>query len=290
MCKNSFTRRFFALTLCLALLLPAAGVLSYADSTAYVAGDGVRVRTGPGTNYALVKDGAGNVISLSYGTVITVTGDKRAGEDGNAKSWYPIRFQYNGATYTGFFREDYVSFPTTPTQPVEPPAPNPDFETQLASFPESYRPYLTGLHNAHPSWNFEAVNTGLDWNYVQNQENVYRRSMTDSKNSYDRSKASGCYNAETDTYICLEGGSWYQAAPELVAYYMDPRNFLNETDIFQFERLSFDPALQTAAGVTINEALQIRAARPSTIPASRRPKPVTAKLPHFRIREPGIME
>ena len=39
------------------------------------------------------------------------------------------------------------------------------------------------------------------------------------------------------------------ASKEIIMYYMDPRNFLNDTYIFMFENQSYDPSYQTESGV-----------------------------------------
>ena len=51
---------------------------------------------------------------------------------------------------------------------------NTDFVTAMknAGFPDSYIPNLTALHNKYPSWTFEAVNTGLNWDTVIENESV----------------------------------------------------------------------------------------------------------------------
>ena len=36
--------------------------------------------------------------------------------------------------------------------------------------------------------------------------------------------------------------------PEVVSYYLDPRNFLVPDRVFMFEKLSFDPDVQTPDG------------------------------------------
>ena len=36
----------------------------------------------------------------------------------------------------------------------------------IENFPESYRPYLQELKKKYPNWNFTALYTGFDWNYV----------------------------------------------------------------------------------------------------------------------------
>ena len=45
-----------------------------------------------------------------------------------------------------------------------------DFESKIAAFPESYKPYLRQLHQAHPSWEFEPFFTGLDFNVSVDSE------------------------------------------------------------------------------------------------------------------------
>ena len=46
--------------------------------------------------------------------------------------------------------------------------------------------------------------------------------------------------------VSYDSGGWYIANPSVVAIYMDPRNYLNETNIFAFERLSYDATSQTS--------------------------------------------
>lgn len=52
----------------------------------------------------------------------------------------------------------------------------------------------------------------------------------------------GKYNVEIDK-------GWVNASRRAVEYTMDPRNFLNEVRIFQFEKLSYDTSIHTKAGV-----------------------------------------
>ena len=59
----------------------------------------------------------------------------------------------------------------------------------------------------------------------------------------------GAYNPATGQYIAQDGSSWFQAANEVVEYYMDPRNSMTDARIFQFERLSYEAGVQTISGV-----------------------------------------
>jgi hypothetical protein len=54
---------------------------------------------------------------------------------------------------------------------------NADFQATLESFPVSYRPYLTVLHEKYPNWKFEPVNTGLEWSEVIKNEMVLSRNL-----------------------------------------------------------------------------------------------------------------
>ena len=47
----------------------------------------------------------------------------------------------------------------------------------IENFPEDYRPYLYELKNKYPNWNFTALYTGLDWNYVITEEDKFGRNL-----------------------------------------------------------------------------------------------------------------
>ncbi|MDD6146534.1 MAG: hypothetical protein PUB43_05805 [Oscillospiraceae bacterium] len=113
------------------------------------------------------------------------------------------------------------------------------FEKSISAFPESYKPYLRQLHELYPNWTFEAFKTGLDWTTVINNE-VGDKSLVEHSSSSEnlKSKESGDYNSSTGQYIYKDGG-FVTANRLAVEYFMDPRNFLNEEGIFQFENLSF---------------------------------------------------
>ncbi len=113
----------------------------------------------------------------------------------------------------------------------------------IDSFPESYRPYLEKLAEKYPNWKFVALYTDLDWNYVIDQENVFGKNLV-PKNYIDRWKNTtpGQYDVEVDA-------GWVDCSRQAVEYCMDPRNFLNETRLFQFEGLSYDAHTNQVEGV-----------------------------------------
>ena len=59
-------------------------------------------------------------------------------------------------------------------------------------------------------------------------------------------KCSSCY--KNGKYVIQEASDWVSASKSAVEYYMDPRNFLDEKHIFQFESTSYD-GTQTKEGV-----------------------------------------
>ncbi len=101
-----------------------------------------------------------------------------------------------------------------------------------AGFPESYLPFLTKIHKQHPNWVFKAEKTNKDFSTAVNQE-VGKNYIQTNIDSYRLSNKPA------------EGSTWYVASSSVVAVYMDPRNYLNDTNIFAFEKLSYDSKTQT---------------------------------------------
>ena len=71
-------------------------------------------------------------------------------------------------------------------------------------------------------------------------QDVLGKSLIDGSNLALRSTQKGAYDPTTGQYIALDGYNWFQANTATIAYFLDPRNFFNEKDIFQFLKLSFN--------------------------------------------------
>lgn len=112
--------------------------------------------------------------------------------------------------------------------------------TDIAAFPGSYQNDLRSLKNAHPNWTFVPMKTGLDFNASVSGE-MGDKSLI-QKTTANSSKG-WVGNA------CPSESGWYYATRPAVAYYMDPRNFLTETYIFQFEQLTFNSSYHTESAV-----------------------------------------
>jgi len=103
------------------------------------------------------------------------------------------------------------------------------------SFPSDYQPYIDELQKKHPSWSFKALYTNLDWNYVIQNETVFGKNLVPKSYSDNwKNTTPGQYNVEVDA-------GWVDSSRAAVEYCMDPRNFLNEVRVFQFEELSHNP-------------------------------------------------
>ena len=113
----------------------------------------------------------------------------------------------------------------------------------IENFPESYQPYLEELKKNHPNWTFTALYTNLDWDYVIQNENIFGKNLV-PKSYNDRWKNTkpGEYNVEVDS-------GWVDCSKQSLLYTMDPRNFLNEVRIFQFEELSFNSHSNSVDGI-----------------------------------------
>ena len=125
-----------------------------------------------------------------------------------------------------------------------------EFESSISGFPESYRPYLRELHAKYPSWMFEPFYTGLDFSNAVYDQGTGDKNVTLDAVFGDLIKRKGAsdYDRETGKYVMKDTG-WVSVNNIAVSYFMDPRNFLGEKDIFQFEVLSYDESFHSVDGV-----------------------------------------
>ena len=126
------------------------------------------------------------------------------------------------------------------------------YEETLKSkgFPDSYIPALVELHSKYPNWVFEPVNTGLNRQTAVNGErSSHGQQLIEKCSLYPNNYYCSCSNCyKNGNYVVREGSNWVAASEAAVKYYMDPRNFLNEEYIFQFESTSYD-GTQSKTGV-----------------------------------------
>ena len=124
-------------------------------------------------------------------------------------------------------------------------------ELRKKGFPESYVSSLNKLKQAHPNWNFEVLKVGETFSYSVSQE---RKSHSQQLiQNYSGNNGKGYYCTCSKCYkngapLVKEYPNWVSASQKAVEYYLDPRNFLDEKHIFQFESTLYN-ASQTQAGV-----------------------------------------
>ena len=235
---KSLQHSFGTALLSLSLLLTPAGTAlnalpsAYAAQAAVIRGTNVNVRAAASTSSQLVT-------SLGNNSAVSILG-QTTGSDG--KVWYQI----SAGGVSGYVRSDLVS-----TQSVAYTT-DANFEAYLAQqgFPESYKAGLRSLHAQHPTWIFNAVQTGLDWNTAVAYELQGTSSLveTGSKSSW-KSTDAGKFDWTTSSWPGFDGATWVGASQEIVAYFMDPRNFLDDSYVFQFAAHDYNPEIQTIDGL-----------------------------------------
>ncbi|WP_377072800.1 SH3 domain-containing protein [Ruminococcus bicirculans (ex Wegman et al. 2014)] len=206
---------------------------SAANMTGSCTADVLNVRSGAGTGYS--KTG-----TVSYGDSLTILSETT---DSSGAKWYKI----SCGNVTGYVSAAYVQLTSSGSQGSS----DADFESYMTKqgFPESYKPYLRTLHAQHPKWIFTAQKLGVDWNTAVKEECVVGRNLVHSSALASwKSMEKGAYDFNGGYWYGLDG-SWVAASKEIIMYYMDPRNFLNDTYIFMFENQSYDPSYQTESGV-----------------------------------------
>lgn len=215
---------------CISLCYFSIRVYAYTERPATVT-RGARVRQAPVNGEVLT--------SLGAGTAVTVT-DETAGSDGFV--WYQIRFS---GSQTGYIRSDLLAFTEISEEDAQYLA-----ALTAAGFPDSYARPLLELHRRYPDWKFVPVVTGLDWKTSVEKESAAGKNLVQSQVNDARKATDGAaYDWRTNKWYGYDGAGWVCASPEFIAYCMDPRNFLDETNIFQFETLEAEP-YQSLAGVS----------------------------------------
>lgn len=109
----------------------------------------------------------------------------------------------------------------------------------IEQFPASYRDKLYTLAKKYPNWNFQAYYTGIPWSELiqkERDETIYRNRI----NAGLSDEWKHC-NFVDDGWAC--------ASDDAVKYYLDPRNFLTETQIFQFVETSYNAKIQTLKAI-----------------------------------------
>ena len=237
---KKMVKRAFILLLCASFFTVnphfsfLGAIYTYAlPSSVSVKGTSVNVRSGPGTSYRIL-----GTASLGFRLVPL---DMQNDVSSNGKKWY--KFNYNGQN--AYIRSDFTKEAANYVYDAQ-------FEADLSmkGFPESYKVGLRDLHANYPNWIFTLHRTGLDFNYVLNNELIGTRTLVNatSISSY-KSTDEGKYDWVNSKWPTFDGNAWVAASREVTAAYLDPRNFLYDPYVFQFEHHTFNANIHSIAGI-----------------------------------------
>ena len=184
-------------------------------------------------------------VNISTGQSVRITG---VGEDSFHNIWYQAGIDIGGSSYIGYIERDYLAYAdedllawedrwiSGQTYRMDAGTAQAKLPADIAQFPASYQSGLLNLKTAHPNWIFVRMETDLDWKTAVQEENKNSRSLISS------SVTSSWKTADFDK-------SWSYPSDGILAYYMDPRNFLSENYIFQFELLSYNDTYHKESAV-----------------------------------------
>lgn len=208
----------------------------------------LNVRSGAGTGYSSLG-------KLEEGTAINVIQKIET----TSGTWYKYKYKYSSSQY-GYVAGSYLKVGLGNGSNLT----SSEFEAWMneQGFPDSYKSYLRTLHEAHPAWIFRSYDVGTTFAKAVAKEmnNPYANTVY---KSWPES-----YRLEDYKDSPKEGG-WYAASKKVIRHYMDPRNFLNETYIFEFMIQTYDSATQnasTVAAVVDGTFMETRSTGDSTYP------------------------
>lgn len=231
----------------LLVVLFVFSINTFAIEKVVITGNDVRFRTLPSTG------SDSKIIGVFYSGDEATLLDKNAGSGNGCSIWYKIKYGSNEGYVCGDFAKIEVVDTIKPDGYKE-------YSEYLkkVGFPDSYISKLVELHSKHPNWQFNIMNVSIDFNtMVKYEYDGYSKGWSlieDTGSYYDGYKSfdSWSYNYLTNVFnnnFTGGGKYWYAASKNTIAYYMDPRNFFNERQIFMFESLSYNNNYHTKEGI-----------------------------------------
>lgn len=201
------------------------------------------LREGPGIEYAYVKSPAnGSNLYVAKGNQVVITEEV---VNSKKETWYKIPCSRSKTGFAYVYDDKVENFTVHTIER------DPEFETYLTNqkFPDSYKDDLRILHYFYPKWEFNAVHNNLDWEKCVDAEYALGVSLVDpSAISSWKSTQDGAYDWTTGKWTLFDYGL-NAASREVIAYYMDPRNFLGADSVFQFLGQIYDES-QTLEDLT----------------------------------------
>lgn len=192
--------------------------------------------------YGIKKEADPNsetVATIASGQSVKITG---VSQDSGKNIWYLIEYTYQEEIISGYVEREYLASADERLLDFENTYVRSKMRSLLKStvstadveqFPDSYQDALYALKTKHPNWIFVKMNTGFDWNKVVSEECYRDRNLI-----YAKSALSSWMNGMYDS-------TWAYCSQDIVKYYLDPRNFMSETSVFQFEQLVYNASVHS---------------------------------------------
>ena len=214
---------FVTLFICSFFLIHNVSATSY-TARAYI-NSSCNVRTGPGTQNK-------RITSLYTGSYYNLVVDQTFADTNNHydcnSDWYQV--YYNG-TATGYVCGDHVDVVRSYSTDDVAPSTTCEIEMSNLGFPSSYWGGLCTLKERHPNWQFVPLKINYDWSSIIEKESPCGWNLI-----YGSNENSGFIDS-----TCTAYDSGYVGINQTgIAYYMDPRNFLSDRFIFQFQAQNYD--------------------------------------------------
>lgn len=200
--------------------------------TVTITGNAVGLRS----DVSIDSDRLGNMYKGESYTAISNT--LYPSKSGCSAGWYNIT--YGGVN--GYVCAKYATLNEIPDSEVK----TCEEELKSAGFPDSYIGKLCDIKVKYSNWEFIPLITNQDWAYAISKEAVCNKNYVYTSN--DEYKDFSCNNPYSS--------GWYPASQKALAYYMDPRNWLDEKHIFQFEDLNYSSDLKTIYPSSVNSILK----------------------------------
>lgn len=251
--KKEKSTKIILLLLTILCIIPSIVTVkasSYKEYTAQtIASLGLNIRSSASSSSTIIG-------SMPLYTVFKYTDqDIRINENDSCREWIYVSSKngYICKTYTEVTKTEEIKNDDTEMSQMT----DAEYDTYLTKqgFDDTYKTKLKELHKRYPTWVFKGVKTNRDWQEALNAE------MKDGFNTYyidairDSAGHEGYLN--TDSYYDWSinmfygyDGNFFLANKPTVAYFMDPRNYLNESSIFMFESLYYDATYQNKESIT----------------------------------------
>ena len=241
-------KKLLSLLLVFTILISAISIqfslnVSALSSKGTVTADSLNIRSEAkvSSNNSLGKVPGGATVKLNS----EAKGQNINADGKSSDVWYNITYN----SITGWVSSLYIN-------QIPDYVPDASFESQIAAFPESYKPYLRELHAQYPNWKFYPDKVGLTFDKAVDLETLdderdttsnYKVVSASSKNSWF-SLGFGAYNWQSGQWVAKDD-KWHVASREVIKHYLDPRNYLNSSAVYAFLPQVYNESTQTEEGL-----------------------------------------